>query len=186
MPLSEEELRLLEQMERALAAEDPKFASTLQGHPFGRAARWRAIIAGVVFLGGVAILLGGAMAQRTWVGVVGFVVMLASATIGLAAWRGRNAPPTPRIPDAPPAQHPSGRPFDVIEGGKAGKTGKAGKLGRRHGFLRRRGAQPHGVRRPHGFGRPRRSGRPHGSTGGQPGLVRRMEERWQRRRQQGY
>ena len=31
MPLSEEELRLLEQMERALVAEDPKLASTLQG-----------------------------------------------------------------------------------------------------------------------------------------------------------
>ena len=31
MPLSEEELRLLEQMERALVEEDPKFASTLRG-----------------------------------------------------------------------------------------------------------------------------------------------------------
>ena len=31
MPLSEEELRLLEQMERALVREDPKLASTLRG-----------------------------------------------------------------------------------------------------------------------------------------------------------
>ena len=31
MPLSEEELRLLEQMERALVEEDPKLASTLRG-----------------------------------------------------------------------------------------------------------------------------------------------------------
>ena len=31
MPLSEEEQRLLEQMEEALAAEDPKFASALRG-----------------------------------------------------------------------------------------------------------------------------------------------------------
>ena len=31
VPLSEEELRLLEQMERALVAEDPKLASTLRG-----------------------------------------------------------------------------------------------------------------------------------------------------------
>ncbi|MEI2821672.1 MAG: DUF3040 domain-containing protein [Marmoricola sp.] len=30
MPLSEEEMRLLQQMERALAAEDPKFASALR------------------------------------------------------------------------------------------------------------------------------------------------------------
>ena len=32
MPLSEHEQRLLEQMERALYAEDPKFASALRGH----------------------------------------------------------------------------------------------------------------------------------------------------------
>ena len=31
MELSEEELRLLEQMERALVEEDPKLASTLRG-----------------------------------------------------------------------------------------------------------------------------------------------------------
>ena len=34
MPLSEEELRLLEQMERALVAEDPKLASTMRGSRF--------------------------------------------------------------------------------------------------------------------------------------------------------
>ncbi len=160
MPLSEEELRLLEQMERALAQEDPKFASTLQGRPFERVARWRALIAAVVFLGGVAILLGGAMAQMTWVGIVGFVVMLASATIGLTAWRGRHAPPPPARPDqaAPHEAHPAsgqGHRFHVINGGRSQK------------------------RRPH---RPRSRPRP-GSGGG---LVRRMEARWQRRRQQGF
>ena len=49
MPLSEEELRLLEQMERALVEEDPKFASTLRGTSLRRSARRRAILAGVVF-----------------------------------------------------------------------------------------------------------------------------------------
>ena len=33
MPLSENEQRLLQQMEKALAAEDPKFASALRGRP---------------------------------------------------------------------------------------------------------------------------------------------------------
>ena len=46
MPLSEEELRLLEQMERALVEEDPKLASTLRGTAFRRTARRRAILAG--------------------------------------------------------------------------------------------------------------------------------------------
>ncbi len=168
MPLSDEELRLLEQMERALAEEDPKFASTLQGHPFGRAARWRAGIAAVVFLAGVAVLLGGAMAQMTWVGVAGFVVMLASATIGLAAWRGRNAPPAPRPQGTVQQQPESGHHrFGVIEGGKAGHRPRR---------TRRQQKRPHRPQRHHD----------NASHPGHPGLVQRMEARWQRRRQQGY
>ena len=81
MPLSEEELRLLEQMEQALAQEDPKFVSSM-----------RTIAAAVVFVIGVVMLMGGAVAQKIWLGVLGFVVMVGSATIGLAAWRGRHAP----------------------------------------------------------------------------------------------
>jgi len=124
VPLSEEELRLLEQMERALAAEDPKFVSALQGRTLRRVARMRAVAAGVVFLGGVALLMGGAMAQMTWLGIVGFLVMLASATIGLAAWRGH------RVPDERPGagtdalfdfdDHP--HRFEVVQGGRANKA----------------------------------------------------------------
>jgi len=121
VPLSEEELRLLEQMERALAAEDPKFVSALQGRTLRRVARMRTIAAGVVFLGGVGLLLGGAMAGQTWLGAIGFLVMLGSATLGLAAWRGQ------RAPEERPRQdelfdfddHP--HRFDVIQGGRASK-----------------------------------------------------------------
>lgn len=89
MPLSEEELRLLEQMERALSAEDPKFASTLRGNSFRRATRQRAIVAGLVFLGGIALLMAGAVTEVIPVSVLGFVVMLASATFGLSALAAR-------------------------------------------------------------------------------------------------
>lgn len=89
MPLSEEELRLLEQMERALSEEDPKFASTLRGSTFRRAARQRAILAGLVFFGGVALLMTGAVTEMIPVAVCGFVVMLASATYALSALRSR-------------------------------------------------------------------------------------------------
>ena len=51
MELSEEELRLLEQMERALVEEDPKFASTLRGTSFQRTARRRMILGGVILAG---------------------------------------------------------------------------------------------------------------------------------------
>ena len=91
MPLSEEELRLLEQMERALSAEDPKFASTLRGTSFRRAARRRAVLAGAVFAGGVTVLMSGAILEQIAVGIVGFVIMLLSATYGLTAVRSQPA-----------------------------------------------------------------------------------------------
>ena len=89
MPLSEEELRLLEQMERALVEEDPKFASTLRGTTLRQSARRKAILAGVVFVGGVVMLMTGAIAEVPVVGILGFVVMLVSATIGLTVLRGQ-------------------------------------------------------------------------------------------------
>lgn len=92
MPLSEEELRLLEQMERALVEEDPKFASTLRGTSFRRAARRRAVLAGVVFAGGVTVLMTGAITETIPVGILGFVIMLLSATYALAAMRGHATP----------------------------------------------------------------------------------------------
>ena len=52
VPLSEEELRLLEQMERALVQEDPKLASTLRGTAMRRAAHRRMILAILGFLVG--------------------------------------------------------------------------------------------------------------------------------------
>ncbi len=116
MPLSEEELRLLEQMERALVQEDPKFASTLRGTSFRRAARRKAILAGVVFLVGIAVLMTGAILQKIPVGVLGFVIMLASATYGLAALRGHKHPPAAAAPRD--FEHPSRGGFSVIDGGR--------------------------------------------------------------------
>ena len=46
MPLSEHEQRLLEQMERALYAEDPKFASSLRGKDPRSNFRRRVLLAG--------------------------------------------------------------------------------------------------------------------------------------------
>ena len=92
MPLSEEELRLLEQMEQALAQEDPKFVSTLRGSSLERVARMRTIAAAAIFVIGIAMLMGGAVAQQIWLGVLGFVVMVGSATIALASWRSMATP----------------------------------------------------------------------------------------------
>jgi hypothetical protein len=103
-------------MERALVEEDPKFASTLRGTSLRRSARRRAILAGVVFLAGVAVLMAGAITQMPIIGIAGFVVMLGSATVALTAIRGQHAaaaaPADPRT-----AMHPS-RGFTVIDGGR--------------------------------------------------------------------
>ena len=121
MPLSEEELRLLEQMERALVAEDPKFASTLRGTALRRSARRRSYIAGVVFLAGVAVLMTGAITRHTIVGIIGFVVMLVSAYVALSSWRSQNQAPRPGEPadNAPGAR--GGHGLSVIDGGKGRK-----------------------------------------------------------------
>ena len=120
MPLSEEELRLLEQMERALVEEDPKFASTLRGTTLRQSARRKAILAGVVFVGGVAVLLTGAIAEVPVVGILGFVVMLVSATIGLTMLRGQRGVTGGEA--ARPTGSTSRGGFTVIDGGRSGKS----------------------------------------------------------------
>ncbi|MCA0296882.1 MAG: DUF3040 domain-containing protein [Actinobacteria bacterium] len=85
MALSEQEQRLLDQMEAALAAEDPKLASTLRGTTH-RWQRRRAVLAGFGFLVGLAGLIGG-MQVHPAVSVIGFVVMLAASVLGVAAWQ---------------------------------------------------------------------------------------------------
>jgi hypothetical protein len=164
VPLSEEELRLLEQMEQALAQEDPKFVSTLRGSSLERVARMRTIAAAGIFVLGVVMLMGGAISAQIWLGVLGFVVMLASATVGLAAWRGRHAPA--QQPQRSEDQlfdfddHP--HRFDVIEGGRS--------------------SRPRKLRRPKG--RPAR--KPSNRTPKQGTFMQRMEQRWEQRRNQGY
>ena len=115
MPLSEEELRLLEQMERHLVEEDPKLASTLRGTPFRRAARRRAALFGAAFVVGVVLLMTGAITAQWWIGVVGFVVMLGSATLVVTSLRH----PTTSAPE--PKRFDEGhhhRGFSVVDGGR--------------------------------------------------------------------
>src|SRR3954468_17698173 len=131
VPLSEEELRLLEQMERALVEEDPKFASTLRGTSFRRSARRRAIVSGIVFVLGIGMLMAGVMSsdQRLGfaIGIAGFVVMLGSATVALSAIRGQQQ--ASAVPDPRTAMHPS-RGFTVIDGGRTGKIRRKGRTAR--------------------------------------------------------
>ncbi|MEV8564249.1 DUF3040 domain-containing protein [Streptomyces sp. NPDC051322] len=87
MPLSEHEQRMLEQMERALYAEDPKFATALEGSGLRTYTRRRVYQAVAGFLVGIALLMAGMVAQQIWVSVVGFLVMLGCAVLAITGWR---------------------------------------------------------------------------------------------------
>lgn len=94
MPLSEHEQRLLDQIERELYAEDPKFASTVRGARLRRPARRRRIQGIALFIVGVALLVVGVMVRALWVAdfplmsVVGFLAMFFGVV--LAIMSGRN------------------------------------------------------------------------------------------------
>ena len=87
MPLSEHEQRLLEQMERALYAEDPKFATSLRGKDPRSNFRRRLLLAAVGFVVGVVLLMTGLVAQVVLVSVLGLVAMLASAFFAVTSYR---------------------------------------------------------------------------------------------------
>lgn len=96
MALSEEEQRLLEQMEAALAADDPKLANTLRGGQSNRTLRRkRAALAGLGFLAGCVALVAGM--QLHWaISVLGFVAMLASTIVAITSWERTDAKPANR------------------------------------------------------------------------------------------
>ncbi|WP_210648510.1 DUF3040 domain-containing protein [Nocardioides sp. SYSU D00065] len=123
MELSEEELRLLEQMERALVEEDPKLASTLRGTSFQRAARRRMVLGGVILLAGIGLLIVAVLLElsavvQTVVGVLGFVVMLGGAILALTSARNPGHVTAPKV-------RASGRgSFGVVDGGRPHRPGR--------------------------------------------------------------
>jgi hypothetical protein len=79
VPLSEHEQRLLEQIERALYAEDPKFASTVSSTNLRTHARRRIVWSVIGFILGMGALLTGVMIPSVPLAVVGFLIMFFSA-----------------------------------------------------------------------------------------------------------
>jgi hypothetical protein len=120
---------MLEQMERALYAEDPKFASALEGSGLRTFTRRRVYLAGAGFLVGIGLLMGGIVAKQTWVSVVGFLVMLACAVAAVTAWRrgSRAAEPVP-VGGRGPAVRQSRIRGGRVRGGRRQQQPKRGKV----------------------------------------------------------
>jgi hypothetical protein len=119
VPLSEHEQRLLEQMERALYAEDPKFASSLRSAGPRPGSRRAAAIGILTALGGVGLLIAGAATSIVAIGVVGFLVMLGGTILVISTLRAEPeaaaaAPGAPKGKPAP-AKAPKGGFMDKMD-----------------------------------------------------------------------
>ena len=122
MPLSEHEQRLLEQMERALYAEDPKFVSSLRGTDLRSHYRRRALASAVGFILGVVLLMTGVVSTIWIVGVFGFVLMLASALFAVTSWRKVSGPGGETARSNVTPIKGGGRPKGRTKGPKRGMT----------------------------------------------------------------
>ncbi|MFP5336240.1 MAG: DUF3040 domain-containing protein [Actinomycetes bacterium] len=91
MPLSEHEQRLLAQMEQQLLAEDPKFASAMNGR---RSVMRRRLAVGVLgVLAGLVLLVFAVAQQIILLGVLAFLVMLGGAVYAFSAPGSRSRGP---------------------------------------------------------------------------------------------
>lgn len=136
MPLSEHEQRLLDQIERALYQEDPKFASTVRATDLRTHMRRRLRRAALVLAVGFALLLTGVVTQQYAVGIAGFVVMVGALLLAMTSWKrlGKPAPPDLHVAGGP--ERPRPRPRGSGSGGSrrvrppSGGGSSGGMMGR--------------------------------------------------------
>ncbi|MEU5842773.1 DUF3040 domain-containing protein [Rhodococcus sp. NPDC047139] len=127
MPLSEHEQRMLDQIESALYAEDPKFASTVRGSRLGMASNRRRLQAGALFVLGLTLLIAGvALPLKPGgfpiISLLGFLVMFAAGVLLLLGGRRSSA---------------SGAAGGSSGSGKAGRSSRGGKKSSGGGFTNR-------------------------------------------------
>jgi cytochrome c biogenesis protein CcdA len=103
MPLSDHEQRMLDQIESALYAEDPKFASSVRGGSLRAPSARRRLQGAALFVIGLAMLVVGVAVPATMIGgfpvvsVVGFIVMFGGVVFAITGGRRRSGPQA--VPD---------------------------------------------------------------------------------------
>src|ERR1700749_2467934 len=103
MPLSDHEQRMLDQIESALYAEDPKFASSVRGGGLRAPTARRRLQGAALFVIGLAMLVSGVAFKATMIGtlpslrIVGFIVMFGGVVFAITGPRlgGRGERPGP-------------------------------------------------------------------------------------------
>src|SRR4051812_6077052 len=91
MPLSEQEQRLLEEMERSLYQNDADFVPTT-GQRRGRPNYTVLVIGALIGLLGIATLIVGVVIQQPLVGVLGFAIMFVGVLLAVAPPRRMTSP----------------------------------------------------------------------------------------------
>ena len=93
MPLSDHEQRMLDQIESALYAEDPKFASSVRGGGLRAPTARRRLQGAALFVIGLGMLVSGVAFKATMIGnfpilsVFGFIVMFGGVVFAITAPR---------------------------------------------------------------------------------------------------
>jgi len=87
MPLSEQEQRLLEEMERSLYHNDADFVSTAGVSRLRP--DYRSVVVGVLLaVAGMGALIAGVALQQLWLGVLGFIIMFAGVLLAITPGKG--------------------------------------------------------------------------------------------------
>jgi len=109
MPLSEQEQRLLEEMERSLYHNDAEFVASVGGTRLRP--NYRSIVLGVLAgVVGIATLVAGVAVQQLWLGIVGFIIMFGGVLLAITPGRSVRAvrPPSGQSRRPAPARKQQG------------------------------------------------------------------------------
>ena len=109
MPLSEHEQRLLDEIEQALYAEDPKFASSVRSVRSRSRVRRTVVLCVFGVLLGLGLVLIGLVTNLIVLSIVGFVLVVGAVGYGVQVVRPRAGVVTVQAgPSAGRPQHPQG------------------------------------------------------------------------------
>jgi hypothetical protein len=132
VPLSEHEQRLLEQIERALVDDDPKFASSVRTGDRRLKARRKLQLGALLVVAGMAVLVGGAVARSVPLGVLGFLVAFGGVILAVLNYKvATGAVEAPSSSSGTRGSGPSGR-------GHGGRVGRQPLKNRLEERFRRR------------------------------------------------
>jgi hypothetical protein len=109
MPLSEQEQRLLEEMERSLYHNDADFVATVSARR-GKPNYTSLVIGVLVFVIGIAALATGVIVKVPIIGVIGFVIMLAGVLLAVTPGFGRKGASTTTSMPGTPSSRSKARP----------------------------------------------------------------------------